>query len=167
MKVELILLFLLLTVTTVSAQRKFATYHNERFAYSIEYPSDLLKMQPPPENGDGREFDSRDGSVKLLVWGNYNASDQSWKQWYKSDLKDFLEKPAYTVVKNHWYVISGLKNDKIFYQKTMRRTLRQKLGNIDVFYTFTIEYPESERSKFDPIVRHIAASFKFDPKADV
>jgi hypothetical protein len=165
-----ILFVALVLMTAVSAevfsQTKFSTYKNERFAYSIDYPSNL-KMQPPPENGDGRKFVSKDGSVEMLVWGNYNAGDEMWREQYESDLKYFGEKPTYTVLRADWYVISGMKEGKVFYQKVLQRTLHQKLGNFDVFYTFTIEYPRSESKLFDPIVKRIASSFRFDPTADV
>jgi len=146
-----------------SGQIKYSTYTNERFAYSIEYPSDLLKMQAPPANGDGREFLSKDKSVRMLVWGEYNAAEKSFQERYEFDMKGFTEKPTYMVLKKNWFVLSGVKDGKIFYQKTLYR----KTKNEETFFTFTIEYPKTKRAKFDPIVRRIAASFKFDPNADV
>lgn len=163
----LVLAVIVLAAANTHAQNKFANYNNERFAYSIQYPSDLLKMQAPPENGDGRSFVSADGSTRMLVWGEYNAAEKTWQEEYEFELKGFGSKPTYTVFKPGWFVISGLKDGKIFYQKTLRRTLRQKSGNLDVFYTFTIEYPRSASLKMDPIVKRISASFKFDSTADV
>ena len=158
-----IIAVIIFAVANTYSQNRFSTYNNERFAYSIEYPSELLKMQPPPENGDGREFDSDDSSIKMRVWGNFNSLLWSWKQWYESDLKDFGSKPTYTVWNKDWYVISGVKEGRVFYQKTMRRTRK----DIDILFTFTIEYPASDRSKLDPIVMRISRSFRFDSAADV
>jgi hypothetical protein len=167
MKLLLITAILMLSSLNVFMQSKFVTYNNERFAYSISYPSDLLRMEPPPENGDGRSFVSGDGSVQMLVWGEYNAAEKTWQEEYDLELKGFGSKPTYSLFKPGWYVISGIKDGKIFYQKTLRRTLHQKLGNLDVFFTFTIAYPKSAATKMDPIVEQISASFKFDPTADV
>lgn len=128
----LVLAAIVLTATA-DAQNRFATYNNERFGYSIEYPSDLLKMQPPPENGDGRSFVSTYGSTEMIVWGEYNASDKTWQEEYESELKGFGSKPTYAVFRPGWFVISGIKDGRIYYQKTLRRALRQKLGNMDVF----------------------------------
>jgi hypothetical protein len=158
---------LLLGAVHSYAQNKFSTYNNERFVYSIEYPSDLLKMQPPPENGDGRLFESEDGAVRMLVWGQYNALVRTWNEEYEFDLKGFGSKPTYTIIKPDWFVISGIKDGKISYQKTLRRTMHQKLGRLDVFYKFTIEYPSSSAAKLGPVVKRISASFRFDPTADV
>ena len=67
---------MLLVVFTCSisiGQVKYSTYNNDRFEFSIDYPESLLKMQPPPENDDGRTFISGDGTVEMRVWGQYNA----------------------------------------------------------------------------------------------
>jgi hypothetical protein len=164
MKWLLISLFVFTLLAALAfGQTKYATYNNARFAYSIDYPSALLEMQPESANGDGTTFVSKDNSVELRVWGEYNAAEKTWQEAYDLDLKGLGEKPAYAVLKSEWYVISGTKDGKIHYQKTLRRKLRDG----EVFYTFTLEYPESERTKFDAIVRRIARSFKFDPTADV
>ncbi|MEP7074958.1 MAG: hypothetical protein ABI878_04040 [Acidobacteriota bacterium] len=140
------------------AQDKFATYTNERFGFSIDYPEHVLTMEPAPDNDDGRTFRSDDGKIEMLVWGQHNALSKTLDERYATDLKGFTEKPSYMVLKRDWYVISGLKEGKIFYEKTL---VRRKGG--DVFFTLTIEYPAGEKAKFDPIVKKIADSFKFDP----
>jgi hypothetical protein len=161
MKTLFILAGIIFSTFAVSAQSKFATYTNERFAFSIDYPEELLKMQPPPDNDDGRTFRSDDGTVEMLVWGQENAELKTLDERYARDLKGFTEKPTYMVSKRDWYVISGIKDGKIFYQKTM---VRRRHG--DVYFTLTIEYPESEKAKYDPIVKKISESFKFDPNPD-
>ena len=69
---------------------------------------------------------------------------------------------TYKSLLKNGFAISGTAGDKIYYQKTLYRA--SKGG---VFYTFTIEYPLAERSKFDAAVQHIVRSFRFDPTADV
>jgi hypothetical protein len=158
----------MLMIFTISAcagaQGKYSTYTNPRFAYSIEYPADLLTPSKiKDESNSGETFYSKNKEIEMRVWGEYYASDQTWEEWYKSDLDQIGTASTYTVLKDGWYVISGLKNGKIFYKKTLRR----KLKEIDVLYTVTIEYPTTERAKFDAAVARIAKSFKFDPTADV
>ena len=58
---------------------------------------------------------------------------------------------TYKLLKGDTYVVSGRQNGKIFYEKTMLKG--------DVFKTFTIEYDESERDKYDPITARISRSF--------
>ncbi|MGH9820990.1 MAG: hypothetical protein ACRD43_12560 [Pyrinomonadaceae bacterium] len=144
------------------AQDKLAIYTNDRFFFSIEYPSDLLKMLPPPDNDDGRTFRSADKQIEMQVWGEYNAESRTLQERYERDLKGFTEKPAYMVSKRDWYVLSGTKDDKIFYEKVLVR----RRGDTDIFFTFTIEYPAAQKAKFDPIVKRMADSFKFDATVD-
>jgi len=164
----LFLAVIVLAVTIADAQNRFATYSNERFAFSIEYPHNMLiPSETKDASHSGEVFRSRDGDKELRVWGEYNALFKTWREEYELELKGFGLKPTYAVFKPGWFVISGIKGGKIFYQKTLRRTLRDKLGNMDVFYTFTIEYPRSASAKMAPIVKRISASFQFDPHADV
>jgi hypothetical protein len=144
-------------------QIKYDNYTNDRFFFAIDYPSDLLKMQPPPENEDGRTFLSGDGQVEIRVWGQYNALSESLRQRYLTTLKGFDTKPSYVILEGSSFVISGVKEKKIVYIKTMYRKDR----DTDIFYTLTIEYPSIRRKEFDPIVTRIANSFKIVPGADI
>ena len=140
------------------AQSRFTTYYNDRFYFSIDYPSDLLKEQPAPENNDGRTFISKDGSVEMRAWGQFNALDRSLKEEYDEAVNNYGSGVSYKRRLASSFIVSGTSEDKIFYQKTMLK----KSGNTDVFYTFTIEYPKSMKKKLDAAVTRIAASFKFD-----
>jgi serine/threonine-protein kinase len=111
-------------------------------------------MQPPPENNDGRTFLSRDSSVEMRAWGQYNAFSRTLREEYEDALKGFGEKPSYMMLGKSSFVLSGIKEGKIFYQKTLYRK------NNDAFYTLTIEYPQTQRKKYDPIVTRISNSFR-------
>jgi len=154
-------LFITLFAAAVFGQSKFTTYDNDRFYFSIEYPSDLLKMQAPPANNDGRTFRSRDNTVEMRVWGQYNALDRTLSEEYNEALAGYGSGVTYKVLGDSSFVISGTSGGKIYYQKTMLRT-----DGTEVFYTFTIEYPKAQKSKFDRVVTRIARSFKFDPDAE-
>ena len=145
-------------------QTKYKSYSNARFGYSISYPADYLSPQKLEDvSNSGEIFLSKDKSAEMRVWGEYNAQYRTLEQQYQEDLKNYGEGVTYKVLLKNGYVISGIKDDKIFYQKTLRRRLKE----IDVFYTFTIEYKKSERKKFDTIAQQIAKSFRFNPNADV
>lgn len=156
------LLFLLAAVLLTNAQAKFSVYANDRFFFTVEYPSEL-QMQPPPENNDGRTFLSADGTVELRAWGQFNVLDYELEDKYHEDASFSGASITYRALLKNGFVLSGMIGDTIFYQKT----LRHKFPDADVFYTFTIKYPKTERKKYDAVVKRIAASFKFDPKADV
>jgi hypothetical protein len=120
-------------------------------------------MGPSEFTGDGRIFKSQDGTAEMRAWANYNALSLSVQQQFAEDLKDFNGQIKYKMIRENRFVISGVSKDKIFY----RRTVYHKFKDTDVFYTFTIEYPKFRKTEFDPIIRRIAKSFHFDPRADV
>jgi hypothetical protein len=167
MKKLAIIFSILLFSTFVCGQTKYKTYHNARFGYSISYPSDLLapnKEEDMPASG--KIFLSKDRNVaEMRVFAHFNALFHTLDEQFKEDLKSYgAEKVTYKVLLKNSFVISGIKDGKIFYQKTLFRRIKEDL---EVFYTFTIEYKESERQKYDSAVRKIVESFRFDPKADV
>lgn len=156
------LLFVVLSVTFAIAQSKYTTYSNARFGYSIQFPLGLLEMQAESDNGDGTTFVSKDGSVEMRVWGQHNALSRSVRTEYAEALKRADTDFTYKSLLKNGFAISGTAGDKIYYQKTLYRA-----GKGGVFYTFTIEYPMSERVKYDAVVQRIVRSFKFDPSANV
>jgi len=152
-------LFLLVMsfVFQVNAQEKFKTYHNGKFAYSIDYPANF-KPQGESDSGDGQRFISPDGRAKLTVYAGYNVFEETMKQLYKEAIKYAkLNKVTYSVVKPNFFVVSGFKlnNDchctQIFYQRTVERD--------GLIITFMMEYDEKLKSTYDPIVVTIGKSF--------
>ncbi len=70
------LAWLAAAVCGASADERWATYVNDRFGTSLSYPADVLVMQPPPENDDGRTLVAADGG-KILVFGGYNVDGRN------------------------------------------------------------------------------------------
>jgi hypothetical protein len=162
---KILVLFLTLVFSALAfGQTKYKAYSNTRFGYSILYPSDMLKPSKLKDaSNSGEIFYSKDKSVEMRVWGEYNASFKTLEEQFEDELQNFGKNVTYKILLKNGFVISGFRNGKIFYQKTMRR----KLEEIDVLYTFIIEYKKTDRKKFDSIIQKIAKSFKFDPKTDV
>ena len=153
-KLSLFLTFVVILFLTQFAggQTKYNSYGNARFGYSISYPSNLVG-KGEAENSDGQVFEARDKSAKLTVWGANNALNQSLKEIYNGDLKERGKSVTYKTIGANFYVISGKKDGKIFYQKTIR-------SNDDTYFTFIFEYGESKRSTYDKAAAQIAKSFK-------
>lgn len=49
----------------------YRQYVNSRFGFSLEYPAEILFMQSPPENNDGRKFLSDNEETSMLIYGTY------------------------------------------------------------------------------------------------
>ena len=158
-----IVVAILIAVFAVNAQTKYQKYANDRFAYSIEYPSGLLKMQAPPANNDGRTFRSNDGKIEMRVWGQHNALERNLVEEYDESVKKCGTSSVYKDFYERYFVISCTVNNRIYYQKTLHRGE----SGPEIFFTFTIEYPTSQKAKMDAVVTRISRSFKFDPDADI
>jgi len=149
----------LLSIAVLTAgqiRHNYRTYHNSRFDYSISYPADILIPQGEAINGDGQKFFSRDRRTEMLVYGSHNSLDQTLKQVYEGQISRRSEHPnriiTYKVLKHDWFVVSGIEDDRIFYQKTFLRN--------NVFKTFRIEYHEGDKQLFNSITSRISNSFK-------
>ena len=150
----------LIFVSSALGQIKYQTYSNARFAYSIDYPTDLLTPQDESQNGDGRVFMAKKGSAELRVWGQYNALFDTLKTAYLSDLKERGAGVTYKTLLADGYVISGTKGGKVYYQKTILSGTDGDAGA--TFATFVIQYNKSEKAKWDPVAAKISRSFKFE-----
>jgi len=52
----------------------YSTYSNWRYQYSVDYPTGLV-AGPPPTNGDGQQWTSRDGTITYTIWGENVVTD--------------------------------------------------------------------------------------------
>lgn len=151
---------LVLSISVLSAgqrdEKKYRTYHNIRFGYSISYPADILIPQGEAENGDGQKFLSRDGRTEMLVYGSHNSNNQTLRQVYEEETAPTPAHPnrvvTYQVLRRNWFVASGVAGDKVFYQKTFLKK--------GIFKTFRIEYDQSESRVYNPVTAKISGSFK-------
>jgi hypothetical protein len=142
---------------TVLSDAVYETYTNPRFGYAIDYPSDVLYPQGESDNGDGQRFLSKDADASLLVYGANNVLGESLDDRFREDSRGGTEDDptkvvTFKVAKKNWFVVSGYKSGKIFYQKT--------ISGDDRFNTFYLEYDEDQRGLYDPIAEHISKSFK-------
>jgi hypothetical protein len=148
---------LALALANVAGPANAATYGNARFGYSVAYPADLLVPEPEAGNGDGRQFHARKGAAKMSVWGIYNALDQSPAEIAMDYERDCAAgKVSYSAVSKRLVAFSCItKAGQILYQKTLIKG--------DVLTTVRFEYPNSERSVWDPVVRQVAGSLAAAP----
>ena len=148
---------LLFMVQPLSAVEPFSIYANSRFNYSIEYPANLLIPRGEAPNGDGQIFASADGQAQMIIYGTHNVFEQSLQDLFQKESQDaandkITKQVTYKRQKDNWFVVSGYIGPKIFYQKTF-------LSN-DMFKSFYIEYPISQRKRYDPILGRMGRSFK-------
>ncbi len=150
-------LFCMLACTSLasvlaSAGSGLESYANARFGYTVEYPAALLAPQPEAENGDGRAFNAKNGKAQILVYGGYNALNESPAALATRAAGDCVGHHAqYRVAKPTLMAISCMTGaGDILYQKTMIAG--------DTLTTLRAIYPASERKLWDGVVAQMARS---------
>jgi hypothetical protein len=143
----------LITVLSIAAaaQTKYKTYRNARFGYAISYPADLLKPQGEAQNGDGQVFTSDEAEMR--VFGSNMLVNETLLKEFNAVIAEFgAENVTYKTYRKNFFVVSGVKDGKIFYQKTMAKN--------GAFITFMTEYDESARGVYDKAVAQMVKSFR-------
>lgn len=117
-------------------------------------------MQQPEQAKDvGKDFRSKDGKVQMMVVATVNESGLSAKEWAHLHVyRNELHNHKYTEVAPAGFVLTGMVKNRIYFEKT----LHHKFSRAEIYYTFFIKYPKSARKKWEPIIKRIAESFKFD-----
>jgi len=140
---------------SAAAQDRWTTYANPRFGTTIDYPADLFAQpDPPPENGDGQAFHTRDGRARLAVWGQYNVdsdSPQSYVQKYVEPNGGI----TYRQITPRYFAVSGLRKGDIFYQ---RCNFAAAPG--DVIDCFELTYPPADKAAMDKVVPRLGRSLR-------
>jgi hypothetical protein len=141
------------STNVAAAQEKWATYMNPRFGTIADYPASIFTVgDPPPENGDGQSFRSGDGRAQLSIYGAYNAEGDT-PQRYLAKLAD--EGVSYRRTTARTYVISGTRQDQLFYERCNFQE-----GKSDTINCFSVTYPAAEKVVWDPIVTRLSKSLR-------
>jgi hypothetical protein len=130
----------------------WSNYYNDRFGPSADYPAGW-KMEPEPENNDGRKFTSPDGDAFVTITGNF-ALDSRDEEMARYTEPSEGETVTYSAKGANWVVLSGTRGDKIFYRKSLLSCDDQVWNNLH------IEYPAEDKAKYDKLVAHMAASLR-------
>ena len=137
-----------------------AHYYNDLYGYCITVPAELFP-QGEADAHDGQVFLSRDARVSLRVWGQWDMEPFTFAGLYRETARD---SPAgnghgarvitYTLFRPTYFVISGLENSKVFYQRTIY-SARQ-----GAYATFLLEHPKGNRMA-EGYLKQLTTSLKF------
>ena len=160
----------------------YKTYVNQRFGFSVQYPS-TWEIGSRPTNGDGRYFSTPSNvssfdngyssgvskaDVLLLAVGTTNAvmgvgQGYDFKQMVTVFKKFFATErkapgvvsESYTIIPNKWIIdtsIQRMGQNGMQYSKTFT--------NLETNQSISLMLPVSQADKYELIYKHIAASFK-------
>lgn len=130
----------------------YTRYRNDAFGFSIAYPDTILKPRADVGQGRGREFASADGQVVALVYVVEGAGPQMLDDQYQGYLGDPGVRVTYRLRETDWYVVSGYRGARKFYDKTVLRGGALK--------TFQIQYDTTRAAYFDAVAATMATSFE-------
>src|SRR5689334_7730202 len=99
----------------------WTTYRNPRFGYILTYPSRVFTPHQPSEDGGGEIFLTKDERAKIVVYGALNDEHFTPSEYRKTILEKFsgYDQIDYSPQGKTWFVLSGYRGDKIYYQKVM------------------------------------------------
>jgi hypothetical protein len=150
----------------LSAQAKgdnYKTYHNEHQNFYISYPANIFVLKEPQSShhyGGEQAFISKDGRANMFISGFYKADplDTGWngvplKQLYTDALKQKGRNITYKALGKNWYVVSGMENGKVFYEKFILASDRK--------IEFIIRYPKSQEKIYDIVTAQVIKSIKY------
>ncbi|MGH4051181.1 MAG: hypothetical protein ACREVX_07485 [Clostridium sp.] len=120
---------------------------NEKFAYSIMYPDNLVVES---ETDNGNVLKSEDGRVSLQLYGNNNKDGDTIDSIYNKAIEN--TNMYYKVKSGNWFVISYIDGDQIIYQKKV-------VGKAST-NTFIFKFPTNEKAKYTSVVDKLEKSFK-------
>ncbi len=126
----------------------YDSYTNDRFGFTIEYPSNLT-LGSPPANGDGLNF--YNDELEITASGSHNSLDESIETIYHQSINNIAVPIAYDRLADNWFVLSYVENGMIIYEKVF-------YGD-DVFNRFIITYPENKQDVYGPVTTHISDTF--------
>jgi len=147
--------------TIVSKSDGQARYTNVKYAYAVSYPPSVFEAEPESDSGDGKRLVSKDGKATILVYAEAAINTEgdggimSFRQLHANTLKELAadhKKISYKQEGKGWFVFSGTKGNKVFYQKC--------LYDSGIAKAFLAEYDQGQKQKYDAIVANSASSFK-------
>ena len=127
------------------------TYANGRFGMRLDFPADVFAAAPPPENGDGRTFRSADATLQVFAFQNSDGDDPAS---LKRELVggEGYENVTYSPTGRGWLVLSGFRDNAIFYEKYFFRDR--------VISAFGMEFAADRKPFYAPIIERIEDSFR-------
>ena len=165
MKRPLILLTLLpavLVLTLLGGLAGASNYCNARYGYCVNIPKSLFP-QGESDNGDGEVFLSRDARVSLTVWASHTLAGvpgASFDTRFREDARGWpvgngrsARVVTYTLHRPTFYVVSGLENGKIFYQRTLNNP------RSGTYATYLLTYPDDHAA--GTFIKSLNVSFHF------
>ena len=131
-----------LALSLLGSLSSAAAYCNARYGYCLKVPASLYP-QGESDNSDGQVFLSRDARVSLRVWGAMDIPEASYGDGFTEAARGWPASPGrparvvtYKLFKPTFFVVSGVENGQVFYQRTVPN---RRAGT---YATYLYTYPD-------------------------
>jgi hypothetical protein len=136
-----------------AAETKWKKYENARFGFVLPYPASLIGSRQA-ENGDGREFHTRDREFSVAGVAHFFVPDTG--DSFEARWKEELETPDVTITSKKKtdteYTVSGVTKDGTEYFHKMFVQGKN-------WASFHITFPHAKRQKYADWVSRIEKDF--------
>ncbi|RFC62936.1 hypothetical protein DYI37_13365 [Fulvimarina endophytica] len=140
----------LMALATAGASAESVDYANARYGTSATFPAELFPDPlPEPTSGDGFGWSAPNGA-QIFIYARQNEGAETPHSVIsaRSDMDDV----TYEASGKRWAVVSGYRDDRIFYERYIFRG--------DLVHSVAILYPEDVRETYDPIVGDVTNSLR-------
>lgn len=132
------------------------TVAHERLGFEIAYPANVFMPVASQTVETGRILTTRDGKAKLLIGSFENEAGLSLEDYRAHVLETSYRGAAidYAPVRRSWFVLSGVRDDVIFYERVSFTCEGRRITS------WAILYPVAQRRYYDRILEAVARTFK-------
>lgn len=148
--------FLVTALAVAPAQAAdWRAFVDTEFGAQALYPAHIFKPLPADPAIPGTSFVSADGQAKLAIGSWHNGENETPGQFRDKLLSDARYATlTYRPRGRSWFVLSGYRGDKIYYEKVIYSCGRRAVN------AFAIMYPIAQRAHYDRIVERMEDHFK-------
>lgn len=148
-------LALVWAASTAAAPGNWRLYTDTAYGVTALYPAQVFQPVQPRDDIPGKAFRSADGQARMAIGAWDNAENETPGTYRDRLLSDDMHPDiTYKPRGRGWFVISGYRGDKIYYEKVIYSCARR------VVNVFAIIYPKSQRAAYDPIVERMEDNFR-------
>ena len=140
--------------TTLTDQKSLdsSLYQNNRYGFSVRYPSTWITGQPSV-NGDGIVISPQDGTIEMSVFGYNNTMNKTVNNEFYSALTEAKDRgiPGFHMISDNWYVVTYTDGTFIYYVKGFvgKRSIN----------TMRIKYLQSMKDQYHDLIQQLEGSF--------
>lgn len=145
-----------LTAASAARAGPVLEYRNEKWGFSLQVPGDTFTEGISRNPEAGNVWISRDRRSRLSAVAGPNESSQSLEDYRRSVIEETYAgaKLTYTPVSDTWFVLSGVKENQIFYERITF------VCDGRYIYGWQLIYPVSRKRIYDRIVEEINRSYR-------